>query len=96
MRILLIIVTILLLAECSNLIQVFNITEAEMVFLSDSETEEEKKTEKDLKKYDKFHSYFEYAILMEFFAWQKRIHHPEGLCLKGHCPLFDQPPKWRV
>lgn len=96
MRFLLVIAVILLFAEYSNLNQLFNLTEVEIVlFCEDPESEEENKSEKDVKKFkfDKHHYNFDYASLLTFLAEQKKYNHKSGLCLKGHCALIDQPPE---
>lgn len=96
MRFLLVIATILLFAEYSNLGQLLNLTEVETVVLNeDSESEEENKSEKDFKKFkfDKHHYNFDYGSQLTFLAEQKKYLHKSGLCLKGHCALIDQPPE---
>jgi hypothetical protein len=96
MRFILVIATILLFAEYSNLGQLFNLTETETVVLcDDSESEEENKSEKDFKKFkfEKHHYDFDYSSLLTFIAEQKKYFHKSGLCLKGHCALIDQPPE---
>lgn len=96
MRFLLVIAVIMLFAEYSNLNQLFNLTEVEIVlFCEDPESEEENKSEKEFKKFkfDKHHYNFDYASLLTFLAEQKKYNHKSGLCLKGHCALIDQPPE---
>ncbi|THU41624.1 hypothetical protein FAM09_05870 [Niastella caeni] len=94
MRFLLVIAAILLFAEYSNLDQLFNLTEVEIViFCDDPESEEENKSEKDFKKFKKHHYNFDYASLLTFLNEQKKHLRKSGLCLKGHCALIDQPPE---
>lgn len=94
MRFLLVIATILLFAGYSNLGQLFNLPEVETVVLCDDpESEEENKSEKEVKKFYKHHHNFDYAILFTFIAEQKKYLHKSSLCLKGHCALIDQPPE---
>ena len=62
----------------------------------DTESEEEKKTEKeDTKKFksEKLNWYFDYTVQLTFFTQQKRDAHHAGACLKGHCAVIDQPPE---
>jgi hypothetical protein len=96
MRFLLVIALLLLFAEYSNLIPLFNLTEVETIVLcEDSESEEENKSEKDSKKFkfDKHHYNFDYACLFTYIDEQRKHLHTSGLCLKGHCALIDQPPE---
>lgn len=94
MRFLLIISTILLFFEYSNLVQFFSFTDADTVVLCyDCESEEEKKTEKDPKKFDKHYYYYVYSNLLTFWLQHRNAAHRAGLCMKGHCALIDQPPE---
>lgn len=95
MRFLILIAAILLIAEYSNIPGLMNITGSDIVVgCEDTEPEEEKKTEKETKKFQsERHYYFDYTALLTFLAQQKRHLQSSGLCLKGHCPLIDQPPE---
>jgi hypothetical protein len=94
MRFLLVISTILLFFEYSNLVQFFSFTDADVVVLCyDCESEEEKKTEKDPKKFDKLYYSYAYSSLLTFLSQHKGSAHKAGLCMKGHCAIIDQPPE---
>jgi hypothetical protein len=96
MRYLLIIATILLIAEYSNIPGLFKETGTDLIIAcDDTETEEEKKTEKDSKKFksEKLNYHFDYIVLLTLLTQQKRCLQSAGLCLKGHCAVIDQPPE---
>jgi hypothetical protein len=92
MRYILLIVSIMLVFEHSNFIQLFISTDTGIVLLC-HDCEEEKKTEKEPRKFDKLHYYFVYTSPFIFLSHQKRSQHKAGLCMKGHCALIDQPPE---
>lgn len=96
MRFLLVIASLLLFVEYSNLVHLLQWnTEGQIIFYYDPESEEENKTEKEVKpfKSDKHHYYFTYDAVLTCFTKTGACLYNMGFCQKGHSPLIDQPPE---
>jgi hypothetical protein len=96
MRFLLVIATLLLFIEYSNLVHLLKWNTADqLIFYCDPETEEENKTEKEFKQFksDKHHYYYAFDALLSSLTKEGACLYNMGFCQKGHSPLIDQPPE---
>lgn len=94
MRLIFIIAAMLLFTRVTNLVQLTCVMDPDAVaMLYDNESEEDKKTEPDGKKLDKQLHNLEYTVYLCTYIDQQRNFTSTGLCMKGHCPLLDQPPE---
>jgi hypothetical protein len=93
-RFLFVIAAVFLLARITCLVQLSMFNGPDAFFLyCDHESEEDKKTEPYEKKFDKQLQYVEYAVHQNSYIFQQKNNFHPGLCMKGHCPVLDQPPE---